>query len=203
MLLLKEQLELPRCPHCSVDSPNLVTATQLSTNAANGGSKRDWRIYKCVRCGGLITAAAVQGRLEISEYYPKTKAVAQELPERARDFLLQAMNSLHAPAGAVMLAASSVDPMLKAKGYTEGKLYGRINKAIKDSLITKEMGDWAHEVRLDANDQRHADEEAKIPEENDARRAIDFASALGDFLFVFPSRIDRGLQEATIQPNQS
>ena len=196
MLLLKEQLELPRCPHCSVDSPNLITKAPFNTQPANGGKSRDWRIYCCVRCGGLITAAAPHGQLEISEYYPKTRDVAAELPERSRDFMLQAMNSLHAPAGAVMLAASAVDAMLKAKGYSEGKLYGRINKAIKDSLITKEMGDWAHQVRLDANDQRHADEEAKIPDGEDARRAIEFAAALGDFLFVFPSRVNRGLEES-------
>ena len=43
--------------------------------------------------------------------------------------------------------------MLKAKDYTEGSLYSRIDKAVEDRLITKEMAAWAHEVRLDANDQ--------------------------------------------------
>jgi hypothetical protein len=91
-----------------------------------------------------------------------------------------------------MLAASAVDAMLKAKGLTDGVLYTRIEKAAADHLITQEMSAWAHEVRLDANDQRHADENAPLPTEDDARRAIAFASALGEFLFVLPAKVSRG-----------
>jgi hypothetical protein len=95
-----------------------------------------------------------------------------------------------------MLAASSVDAMLKAKGYKEGSLYSRIDKAAKDHVITPEMAAWAHEVRLDANDQRHADEGAALPTGDDARRVVEFTSALGQFLFVLPSRVQRGLEAA-------
>jgi len=91
-----------------------------------------------------------------------------------------------------MLAASSVDAMLKEKGLKQGKLYGRINEAAKQHLITEEMATWAHEVRLDANDERHADEEAELPSTDDAERVIEFALALAQFLFVLPSRVERG-----------
>jgi len=93
-----------------------------------------------------------------------------------------------------MLAASSVDAMLKAKGYTDGSLYSRIDQAAKDNLITKDMAAWAHEIRLEANGQRHADAGAALPTGNDAVRVIEFAEALGQFLFVLPARINRGLQ---------
>jgi hypothetical protein len=119
--------------------------------------------------------------------------VSLELPERPRTFLSQAKESLHAPAGAVMLAASAVDAMLKQRGLTEGSLYSRIEKAAAEHLITEEMAQWAHAVRLDANDQRHADEAATLPTESDAQRSIDFAVALGDILFVLPARVERGL----------
>ncbi len=99
---------------------------------------------------------------------------------------------MHAPAGAVMLTASSVDAMLKAKGYKDGSLYARIEKAAEDHLITKDMRDWAHEVRLDANDQRHADEEAPLPSNADADRSLTFANALAEFLFVLPAKVAEG-----------
>lgn len=108
----------------------------------------------------------------------------------------QALDTLHAPAGAVMLAASAVDAMLKDKGYKDGNLYGRIDKARDDHLITVEMAQWAHDVRLDANDQRHAADGAGLPTTADAQRAVDFAMALAEFLFVLPSRVQRGLKEA-------
>jgi predicted protein tyrosine phosphatase len=96
-----------------------------------------------------------------------------------------------------MLAASAVDAMLKVKGLSDGNLYSRIEKAVSDHLITADMSKWAHEVRLDANDQRHADEAAKLPTEEDASRVIDFVLSLGEILFVLPKRVQRGIERAT------
>ena len=139
-----------------------------------------------------MTAAASQADAVVEEIYPKPIEVDEEVPGTARSYLTQAIQSMHAPAGAVMLAASSVDAMLKAKGYTDGSLYARINAASEAHLITEEMALWAHEVRLDANEPRHADEESPLPTPDDATRSIDFAQALAQFLFVLPSRVRRG-----------
>ena len=95
-----------------------------------------------------------------------------------------------------MLAASSVDAMLKEKNYKDGSLYKRIYSAHKDHIITEDMAKWAHEIRLDANDERHADENAELPNSGDAKKCIDFAIALGEILFVLPSRVERGLSDA-------
>lgn len=129
------------------------------------------------------------------EIFPSSPEVDEALPEKARTYLRQALNSLSAPAGAVMLAASAVDAMLKGKGLKEGSLYSRIDKAATDHLITKEMAAWAHDVRLDANDQRHADEESLIPDAAAAKHAVDFATALGQFMYVLPAKVKRGMEE--------
>jgi len=96
-----------------------------------------------------------------------------------------------------MLAASAVDAMLKAKNFTTGSLYARIDEAAKKHVITPEMAQWAHDVRLDAKDQHHADDSAPLPTTDDARRAVDFAAALGQFMFVLPARVQRGLSQAS------
>lgn len=103
---------------------------------------------------------------------------------------------MSAPAGVVVLAASAVDAMLKAKNYKDGSLYARIDKAAQDHEITSDMAAWAHEVRLDANEQRHSDDSAPLPGTEDAARLIEFVRALGTFMFVLPSRIKRGLEDA-------
>ncbi|HXR06619.1 MAG TPA: DUF4145 domain-containing protein [Candidatus Acidoferrum sp.] len=109
----------------------------------------------------------------------------------------QAAGSLHVPAGALMLAASAVDAMLKAKGYTKDEsLYARINQAVNDHLITEDMGKWAHEVRLEANDQRHVDEKSALPTGDDAKRVVEFAKSLALFLFVLPARVTRAIKDA-------
>ncbi len=199
---LNEQLQLDRCPHCSVDNPSLFKIAEFATNDYRNSKGRCWRVYSCRRCGGAVTACSVAWNARILEMYPSSVIVHEAIPEKAREFLKQALNSLHSPAGAVMLAASSVDAMLKAKRYKEGSLYTRIDKAVLENLITKEMGQWAHAVRLDANDQRHADEEAPLPEAPQAKRCVDFTIALGHFLFVLPSQIEQGLTEANKPVNK-
>jgi Domain of unknown function (DUF4145) len=94
------------------------------------------------------------------------------------------------------MSAAAVDAMLKSKGLKDGSLYKRIDEAAKDHLITDGMAQWAHQVRLDANDQRHADENAPLPTKDDAQRCLDFAVALGEFLFVLPARVTRGINES-------
>lgn len=95
-----------------------------------------------------------------------------------------------------MLAASAVDAMLKAKGYKDGSLYQRIQRASDEHLITGDMATWAHQVRLDANDQRHVDEAVSLPTAEDAQRSLDFSLALAEILFVLPARVTRGLTES-------
>jgi hypothetical protein len=59
------------------------------------------------------------------------------------------------------------------------------------------MAKWAHEVRLGANDERHADEESDLPDDGDAKKTVDFALALAEFLFVLPSRVEEGIKKAS------
>lgn len=196
MANLEINLIITRCPHCNVDRPNLTSVAKFQTNTYNESLQRYWRVYSCQRCGGVTTAWANYSDGYIHQMFPESLRVDDSIPSRAKDYLEQAIDSKHAPAGSIMLSASSVDSMLKDKGYKEGSLYARINKAIVDHLITKEMGEWAHEVRLDANDQRHADELAELPNEEDAQRTIDFTMALAQFLFVMPSRVQAGIKQA-------
>src|SRR5713101_885571 len=196
------QLSLNRCPHCSVARPSLGTTGQdFTTKDHTGRVQRAWRLYICSFCGGVVTTGRPHNANVITEMYPPLDhQLDASIPATASSYLQQAIESIHAPAGAVMLSASAVDAMLKAKNYTTGSLYSRIEEAAKDHLITAEMSAWAHDVRLDANDQRHADVAASLPTTADAQKCVDFARALAEFLFVLPARVQRGRQEAaTVQ----
>jgi len=187
------QLELERCPHCKIAYPLLTRVWNMATADHAKVSRRFWSTYLCNSCGGVILAVSpIDAAHDIICIWPSPQAVAEEVPARARDFLSQAIGSLHAPAGAVMLTASAVDAMLKDKGHKDGALNTRIDAAANAHLITAEMAAWAHEIRLDANDQRHADEAASLPSAADAAKAIEFANALAQFLYVLPARVERG-----------
>ena len=134
------------------------------------------------------------------EIFPVPKKVDSDLPDKAASFLQQALECLHAPSGAIMLCASSVDAMLKEKNLKSGSLYSRIETAAKKNLITEEMSAWAHDVRLDANDERHAEDNVPIPTVEDAKKCIEFTEALGKFLFVLPKMVERGRAAAKPKP---
>ena len=193
------QLELDRCPHCKVATPNLQRFEGIISEDSEGRRTREWALYHCSRCGGVISTAWRRngtGDADLLETYPGDSSLDESIDPVAREYLKQCKDSLHAPAGAIMLSASSVDAMLKVKGYKDGSLYQRIKDASAGHIITEDMATWAHQVRLDANDQRHADESAQFPTTEEAQRSLDFAMALAEILFVLPARVTRGLQES-------
>ncbi|OMP77413.1 DUF4145 domain-containing protein [[Flexibacter] sp. ATCC 35208] len=53
--------------------------------------------------------------------------------------------------------------MLKELGFIDGSLCVRINEAISNGILTRDMGNWAHQIGLDGNDQRHSDLAGDLP----------------------------------------
>jgi hypothetical protein len=113
--------------------------------------------------------------------YPSARIAAPEIP--------QAMETLHAPDAAAVMAGSAVDAMLKHFKLTEGSVYTRIDEAVKQNILTSAMGEWAHEVRLGSNRPRHSDRENPHVSPQQAEQAVEFTEALGHFLFVLSTRV--------------
>jgi hypothetical protein len=197
MPTLSNNLVLDRCPHCRVDQPLLALVANHESKDHAGHNGRWWGLYSCRRCGGAVVASAKTMGNAVPEVIPSPSSVSDAaVPERARAYLQQAGDTLHAPAGSIMLSAGAVDDMLKAKNYKDGSPYTRIEQAAEARVLTPEMSRWAHDVRLDANDQRHADERAALPTPEDARKCLDFALALAEFMYILPARVQRGIASA-------
>ena len=192
---LSNRLELSRCPHCNIANPNVTKVHAFESNSANRNNPRTWITYVCQSCGGAIIGSRNPQFATALEIFPASKNVDESIPDKAKQFLSQSLETIHAPAGSIMLSASSIDAMLKEKGYKDGSLYSRIKKASEDHLITEGMSEWAHQIRLEANDQRHADESASLPTEEDAKRILEFAFALAEFLFVLPNKVQSAIEK--------
>ena len=203
-LMLHNSLALESCPHCGIAHPYVGMPNQANwvQSIANDGKMRMWGVYACSSCGKLVVATGDGGPgKQVTEVYPVPKSVAEEIPDKPKEFLRQAYRSLSAPAGAVVLCASSIDAMLKERGYAKGSLNARISEAVDAGLLNTEMGEWAHHVRLEANDQRHADKNAGFPTQEQAEQSIEFTEALAEILFVLPSRVQRGIIRAQASGN--
>src|SRR6187431_2083574 len=130
-----DHLGLDRCPHCGTASPTLNMVHHVDLSSPNQDVRRHWAMYVCTRCIGCVLAESIGRGNSVTAHYPSSQQMPLDVPERPLAFLRQASDSLHAPAGAVMLAASAVDAMLKSRGLTEGHLYPRIDQAAKQHLI--------------------------------------------------------------------
>ncbi|MER2537388.1 MAG: DUF4145 domain-containing protein [Rhizobiaceae bacterium] len=143
-----------------------------------------------------MSAEKGNNRFIVDAMHPAQKTAHDDIPEPGRKFLQQAYETLHAPDAAALMSGSAVDSFLKAVEYREGSLYQRIDRALKDNVLTKGMADWAHSVRLGANRPRHADAERPHVSPEEAEQSVAFAEALGTFLFVLTARIERGIEAA-------
>lgn len=184
-----------RCPHCSIASPNL-NRMWSDTWVKNGPG---WAAYRCNSCDGVVAVLMHwSGSAEVvaRSLWPDAKSAHGDIPEPARTFLQQAYETLHAPDAAAVMAGSAVDGMLKAKGYEKGSLYDRIDLALKDNVLTQGMAEWAHSVRLGSNRPRHADKDKPLVSISEAKQSVEFAEALGSFLFVLTAKIAKGIQAA-------
>lgn len=194
---------LDRCPHCSIASPSLyrVWWSEHPTPRQDGGNAQMWAAYACRSCGGVLVScgfAVAPNLIDKTTWliWPRPSAAHEDIPEPARTYLQQALETLHAPDAAAVMAGSAVDAMLKVKGLEDGSLYARIDKALAENILTQSMADWAHEVRLGSNRPRHSDSTRPHVTPSEAQQSVEFAEALGHFLFVLTARIQRGIVAA-------
>ena len=216
--MYREDLKgLNRCPHCGIANPQMISVwSQIFEDHRISGNMyhRNWATFQCTSCKNLVLCESDLKRsnttsrdlengasIKVVSIFPDTQRIIDNLPDSAEKFLKQALDSMHAPDGAVMLCASAIDSMLKEKGYKDGNLYSRINEAAENNLITQDMKEWADAVRLEANNTRHADEERPHMTQEDAKQVFTFANALGTFLYELPAKIEKG--KAAAEENKS
>jgi DNA-directed RNA polymerase subunit RPC12/RpoP len=191
-----------RCPYCGVANPvlELLWRSAQRLVRATPGPTAHWAAYRCTSCGSVVLAKGKENddaqNAPVAEVIPSPKTAHEDIPEPARTYLQQA-ETLRAPDAAAMVSGSAVDAMLKELGYSEGSVYSRIDKAVEDHHLTAGMGAWAHEVRLGSNRPRHADAANPHVTPAQAEQSVEFAEALGYFLFVLTKRIERGTEAAT------
>lgn len=207
--------ELDRCPQCGTAKPTLKLRGGVFTryDMSEGTQMPGWAIYQCTSCKDAVMfyaenlryAGSVQNlsgainhsyRVYSQLALPNRTHDFADWPERAANYMKQAVDVVHAPDAAVMLAGSAVDALLKAKGFEDGSVYARIEKAAREGVLTDAMSEWAHAVRLAANNPRHADLNEPHASPEEAKATIEFVKALGQFLFVLPARVERGRASA-------
>ena len=191
-------LGLRKCPHCNSSRPTLrkkYCLNQPIRSQITGGNV-SWATYECTSCSLpvslLYDCLLPRSRTEKQHFYfvfPAAWEADEAVPTLPKNYLEQAYQTISSPDASVVMSASAIDAMLKEKGLVEGSLFSRIDQAVKSGILTKDMSDWAHRVRLNSNNPRHADLASPHVEASEAKLSLEFAKALAEVLFVLPSKM--------------
>ena len=157
---LSTSLSLERCPHCAAARSPHRARKQPAGNPPARGGLRVPHLRRIRHRGGTRRGSSAR-----HHRVPSGRAgrAVGDHPGAATRVLASARDILGQPTGSVSLSASAVDAMLKKQGLKEGRLYERIHDAVAQHLISEDIAQWAHQVSLDPNDSRDADERAHCP----------------------------------------
>jgi len=199
------QLSL-QCPHCGTEKIGFAPkgAVPVSPNAL-----LTLLFLQCQGCGQAVVATIggptinvtswMQGALDapgtIKDIYPTLPPpqVPADIPPNVAKAFLSGLDNLRRSENAnaaAMMFRRSVELAVKALNPNAPKddnLKKRIGDLSPD-LATPAMKDWAHHVRLDANDAAHEDEEFS---EEDARKLHTFAEMFLTYAYTLPKMLER------------
>ena len=102
-------------------------------------------------------------RLTIVQTWPTYRCAAPDhVPENVTKFYEQGMQNLQHKqwdaAGAMFRKSLDVATKKLAPESRSETLFKRINKMVEAGQLTRAMGDWSHEIRLEGNDAVHDEE---------------------------------------------
>lgn len=207
-------VRIDRCPwpSCQVSAPYLVSMKLNNKNRhlipyGPPDHADEYDVFDILMCNACKQLIMVQSHADsYGRGYQTIQKVtfplihselSIDIPEEVRDHLQDARDSLSIPNLSVIASSNAIDMMLQYKNYEDKgtrntNLMKRIEKAAEQHVITRDMAEWAQQVRLVANDGRHSKKGKDRPSELDANQCLEFATILAELLFVLPARVSRG-----------
>ena len=176
------------CPKCEAHS-NLTSRTEYVKHYK--GLSINYSIEECNNCEQhflVVTNVSDGQRIAI---YPRTlpKKVNVLIPSHIMKDFEEALScySIGAYRGAAALARRTVQVICLDKGASKSKkLQEQIDELFTSGVITKDIQEWAHEVRFLGNDAAHPTKNEVS--ENDAKDILDLLDSLCEVLYITPAK---------------
>jgi hypothetical protein len=193
------------CPHCGTDP---VGFSPIAAVQVKPGMAHTLLFLQCGACGhgvvavtnmGLGAANAWIGGTATSpgnllKFFPERKELKcpADVPKAVSDAYLSGLENLGRKNGtnaAAMMFRRSIEIATKVipEALKSGTLQKRI-EALPPDIATPAMKEWAHHVRLDANEATHEVEEFT---EEDAKKLQTFTEMFLTYAFTLPAMLKR------------
>jgi hypothetical protein len=182
------------CPFCS-EKGHFSLAHHAEKKKANTNYKRlNFDLYQCHNCVGYVQVlwssngsppnwAWYDYRVLPSPLQGKPEP-SQNWPDGMKRFWIQAHDSLRNENwdAANVMARSALQFVVRERGAQKGNLKEQIDNLAVNGTLNPMMREWAHEVRLLANESAHPD--APMPQAVTSQDVSDIVNFL-DFLLLY------------------
>lgn len=184
------------CPHCGVYSTFRVSAEY--GNQFWGGFAK---ILGCDHCRQLVyvilgatdTRSGKIASEEILDCYPKRMPKLEDsIPKNVASDYIEAIKCFDVGANraSASMCRRALQSSVLERGAKKGKLFDQINELFEKQIITKDIKDWAHEIRLTANIGAHPDEDGlEDVTPTEAKELLDFTEQYLNYVYIMPDKV--------------
>lgn len=196
------------CPHCLSTAAGFTCTYQWQDRSFN------YRAFVLAVCGicnnGLILRVDRRSQqqipslpgsnlnfpssdIQLVETWPTTRLdKPSDVPDHIDNFYTQGLVNLRGrrwdAAGAMFRKTLDVSTKLIEPEHRAENLFIRIEKLVAAGHLTKAMGEWSHEIRIEGNDAVH---DEKPETEADANAIQKFTEAFLRYAFTLPNMVEQ------------
>lgn len=176
----------------SILCPSCHERTSISIRQTYRKGDIQYEIAECNGCDYflLVTRHISSGRILAIQPHPLPKSIDSRIPSIIAEDFAEALLCLSVGAnrGASVVARRAVQSICKQKGAIKKDLKDQIDELFSSNIITKDLQDWAHEVRYVGNDAAHPNDVSVTQE--DAEEILDLLESLCEVLYVAPAKAE-------------
>ncbi len=189
------------CAFCG-EKGNFEITQHLERKKPGGESKKlNYDTLKCGHCGNYMfafwsaDAMGIGGRgmhdFKLLPWHRSTTDHPKHWPSDVGNYWVEARRSIEGKnwTAAALMARSAVQLVARAHGATGNNLKEEIDDLAAKGLILPSMKEFAHEVRVLANEGTHPQPGTKGTSEKDANDVVEFLSFLMTVMYNLPEQI--------------
>jgi len=191
------------CAFCG-EKGNFETVQHLERKKPGGGIPKvlNYDTLKCGHCGNYMFAfwsansdgygAHAVHAYKVLPWYQSTTGYPKHWPSDVGQYWLEARRSIEGKnwTAAALMARSAVQLVARSHGAAGKNLKEEIDELVAKGLILPSMKDFAHEVRVLANEGTHPQPGTTGTSEKDAKDVVEFLSFLMTVMYDLPRQIE-------------
>src|SRR3989344_9222348 len=173
----------------SIFCPNCKQRTSIVTRTSYQWPKNNQTFFEIAECNGcdfFVLVRRYGGSIQKIYPDPLPKSIHEKTPDFLKKDLEEAnlCFAVGAYRAAGFMARRALQICYIEKGAPDNKLQDQIDWLLNQQIITKELKEWAHEVRLTGNDAAHPPKDVLKDEAVSSEDADDILTLLEKFIDV-------------------